>query len=116
MHSVELGSLRPTKIKEALISEQICTWGLQAPEFHQVISKTEIPGIQISWGDLPNMKVSLWWNLQQFYKMAAGYDLYVKAIGRYSPISIQEREMENVGRNRLPSFNISIPFLHKTQA
>lgn len=29
---------------------------------------------------------------------------------------IQEREKENANRNRLPSFNISIPLLHKMQA
>lgn len=54
MHSVELGSLRPAKIKEALISEQIRIRG-----FHHVISKTEIPGTRISWGNLPDVKVSV---------------------------------------------------------
>lgn len=47
MHSVELGSLRPAKIKEVLVYEQVCIRGFQAPQFHQVISKTEIPGTWI---------------------------------------------------------------------
>jgi hypothetical protein len=48
--------------------------------------------------------------------VTVGCDLYFKAIGRSSPKGIQEKEKESADRNRLPSFNISIPFHHKTQA
>lgn len=82
MHSVELGSPKPTKIK-GLISEWMCSRGLQAS------NSTKKPG---SFGDdLLKVKVSVM-NLQQFYKMTARCDLYIKPIGRYSPESSVSRK------------------------
>lgn len=101
------GKSKAYKDQKTLISEWICSRGLQAPQFHQ---KT-----WIFWDDLLKVKVSVM-NLWQSYKMTARCDLYIKPIGRYSPGNLQEREKENADRNRLPSFHTSIPFLHKTQA
>lgn len=107
MHSVEPGSPKPTKI------QRFSSLNEYAPEDSKLLNSTKKPG---SFEMTYSKQRFLWWILQQFYKMTARCDLYIKPIGRYSPGNLQEREKENADRNRLPSFHISIPFLHKTQA